>query len=1118
MVGNSAGTQLEDGEDEAAERLRPQLGEYPTERVYFDTLIMLGMAAPTASVPLSGPLSLDSIVDNPVGFGKPAIGALATYPDGTDAIGVDTSALSSQIGSAALAAYAQSWFAQGITLGQMVHSLALAPGEATRIAVVDFLSLSKAQSLESIDESEQLDNSMTHSRAISEVQNSVAQEMQSGGSMTSGWARSESSASNLSGSIGGGIAGMVGSAVGVLGFGGGGSTTQEKSKTRFGAASTSWSVGSRSVMAEMSQRVNDRTEQHATSVRNRRASAVREVSQSEHEQISTRVVANYNHMHALTVQYYEVVQIYRVMTELHEFKRVIFVPFELLDFTKPNADSVVARFRGALLLSALTSRARSLLLDQTGTIEVRSAVRVDMPLNVSLVAGTVGNSAAIAVAPAAPSSISVNGNAAAAAQPAQPPQPVIRKIVRPGPIVEILPGDATLISLSFEDVAADRVRIEQDGVAAADSTFTVPPSTDQIDFATDLNLRRVQSIHVATSEGHESRGTMFARYATAGRQFSFAMPIELGTGTRMQRVVYLAGDETDRRAELLAHLQANRGYYTQAVLSNLDSASLIMLLSEVSWQGRPLADQIEPKPVGVAGNYVIVGAPVEDDAPSGLGDGTQSWAELLREREIIFNQKDKRIIPIPTGGVFAEAVLGRSNSAEKLDMTRFWNWQDSPIPMQPPEISPIAAGSRGRQETLMPGQLGAPIVSLMTPSGLPDPAGLSAVLGAIASANMFRDHSGLAGTQAAAQAASAGTLTAATEAGRIASDNYRIATQQATEMGKAAADMWKVSKSKGDTSSGGPCSAGISGDGARVNLGRDLDRRGVPTASADAAGNNSGSGVSAISPEFQSSGNGGTAAPISRELIYSDEVATPGSPDQLHRTADGLAPSTLASMPASLDSINPVLGFQESFYKMQLEDDLKAPQINLSLNGALFIPMRLHANYKDFKKAGYSAWTNSAKAIYINYEAFANVYNEQIAASATPPVAASAVRAFAILIARHEIDHVSQFIANGSFPADFGKMVEFEQAAYGADVTWLSLPGTKAYIENTLAATVYDSLLESSEDSVTAFDDLRGKFQTVFTDDEARRELMVVYDKLPKAIGTNAKYKTRHMYKATRAP
>ena len=39
-------------------------------------------------------------------------------------------------------------------------------------------------------------------------------------------------------------------------------------------------------------------------------------------------------------------------------------------------------------------------------------------------------------------------------------------------------------------------------------------------------------------------------------------------------------------------------------------------------------------------------------------------------------------VAVATGGIFGETVLGQAVSAEKIDLTRFWKWQDSPIPMQ----------------------------------------------------------------------------------------------------------------------------------------------------------------------------------------------------------------------------------------------------------------------------------------------------------------------------------------------------------------------------------------------------------------------------------------------------
>ena len=259
---------------------------------------------------------------------------------------------------------------------------------------------------------------------------------------------------------------------GVLGFSVGGSETNQNAETNPRASSTSWSVGSKSVLAEMSQRVNDRTEQHATSVRNRRASSVREVSESEHEDVSTRIVANYNHMHALSIQYYEVVQVYRVSVQLNKFERAIFLPFQLIDFSAANAMELVTRFRGQLLSAALTARVFDLLQDDRGRVEVRSAIRVDSPLNVASfakadVAATVRTAARIAPLPVSPA-----GQAVETPLPVAP-QPPRFTVVRPGPIAEVIPGDVSLVSASFEGVGIERVSIDQPGVPAADSTFFV---------------------------------------------------------------------------------------------------------------------------------------------------------------------------------------------------------------------------------------------------------------------------------------------------------------------------------------------------------------------------------------------------------------------------------------------------------------------------------------------------------------------------------------------------------------------------------------------------------------------------------------------------------------------
>jgi len=220
----------------------------------------------------------------------------------------------------ALLTFNQSWFAQGVTLGQLLHSMSLAPGESTRIAVIDWSRRSRAGETEVISETDDLTNDTSQNRAISEVTNAVATEAQSGFShaKTNSTSRQEGTSSSAT--------------------------------TDASADSYTSSFGRRDVSSSMMQNVNDRTHQHAHSSRSRRASVVKEVSQSEHEGVSTRVIANYNHMHALA-----------------KADRVIFIPIKLLDFT---ADDMIRRFRGALSRAAISYEIRE-ALDNLDVVEIR---------------------------------------------------------------------------------------------------------------------------------------------------------------------------------------------------------------------------------------------------------------------------------------------------------------------------------------------------------------------------------------------------------------------------------------------------------------------------------------------------------------------------------------------------------------------------------------------------------------------------------------------------------------------------------------------------------------------------------------------------------------------------
>lgn len=467
--------------------------------------------------------------------------------------------------------------------------------------------------------------------------------------------------------------------------------------------------------------------------------------------------------------------------------------------------------------------------------------------------------------------------------------------------------------------------------------------------------------------------------------------------------------------------------------------------------------------------------------------------------------------------MFAEAVLGRSNSAEKLDITRFWNWQDSPIPLAPTEIAPISAGSRAQGENLTPGQLGAPVLNITNPTTLPDPAGVGAAFTALAQSQLFRDMSGLAGTQTAAQAASANTLNAATAAGQIASQNFKIATDQATAMGQAAADLWKVHKTgKSGGSGGGNSGSNVSTDGAKVNLGRDLDERGVSGAGQGGGGQKKPIKITQQRSEFQGAGGGGAPPPPpsvvgSRELAFADDVVA-------------VSGSLIGAVADALGVGGPVRAFGAKLETAVLDAlmigviERDAASLGINLGSAKLLPMDSHANSREFKEI-YGAWTNSAGEVFINLDGMRQ-------AMATDDVdALKEARATAIFIVQHEEEHIQQFTAGGGRPATFQQMAGHEFKAYGDDLAFLAKPSVKNHFVN---------VLKMDPNNVGVFDDgsgqqtgtgllgsIRAEIESNLAflqqhkddaDDAALKKLMIDSDFLPASLQGNDAYTMEDLY------
>jgi hypothetical protein len=115
------------------------------------------------------------------------------------------------------------------------------------------------------------------------------------------------------------------------------------------------------------------------------------------------------------------------------------------------------------------------------------------------------------------------------------------------------------------------------------------------------------------------------------------------------------------------YFKENLFYYNMAVLRSLDNTQIAMLLAgydiKIGEELVPMAQLVEISPLRYFGNYLAFKMAVQD--------GDSSWADWLKNHGIDLATSTDDLVPIPTGGTFAEAVLSRSNSAEKVDITRF---------------------------------------------------------------------------------------------------------------------------------------------------------------------------------------------------------------------------------------------------------------------------------------------------------------------------------------------------------------------------------------------------------------------------------------------------------------
>lgn len=212
----------------------------------------------------------------------------------------------------------QNWSFQGLGLGDLVYSLPLAPGEQQEVVVEEQTTTLVVRETESVYGSEISQASAATDSSTQATFQSAFHQAAQGGSTYNTF--SETGAMT----VGGGLLGIFGGPSGSLG------------ETVSTGSTHNWMDGLQNYASSASQSVQTYAEQQSSAQRRATRTAMRMASASEATSVTTKTITNHNKLHALTMQYFEVLRLFDVTTAYDDVSLVCMVPLDIVWFLPPG--------------------------------------------------------------------------------------------------------------------------------------------------------------------------------------------------------------------------------------------------------------------------------------------------------------------------------------------------------------------------------------------------------------------------------------------------------------------------------------------------------------------------------------------------------------------------------------------------------------------------------------------------------------------------------------------------------------------------------------------------------------------------------------------------------------
>ena len=501
----------------------------------------------------------------------------------------------------------------------------------------------------------------------------------------------------------------------------------------------SYSYGNRNLEGESLQDIHDRVRQASSSVRSLNSTVIVQGSQAESSSLQTRRVANHNHCHALTIQYYEVLRQYRMTTRFSGRRQAVLIPFTPFAFTSRSWE-IALRFRTVL---------EQTLLDRSLSKCFEALIRLNLSPSVyEIPKPSVGTGTPKLAIVEVEEAVTVAGDK------------------EPG------------VSSGIKVVNGDKFTMNAGGLLAVDSGTThgsggFGPGGDGQTAATGGNFPFIAPGLLTWSliykigltdkwrQGPTKIGTTINVTADRDGEIIFNVNSMTGRFRVVTDTVWTVNlkypshevaptphdqskddSEDDDKdpffrktddelcsARLLRHLQDNQGYYNSAVWMLMDSVERRLYLEVALATRLDILAGMDDRPLAISGNYVAF-----------QYSGPLTQFKNSRADDPIVPFED--IVTLPTRGLFAEAQMGHCNSCEKRDVTRNSDWTEM-IAETPPEIGGITPGPKGTAPSIAQGQFPSNVIQITQPQAAPDPTALANALGVIGTPDIFRDMAGL---------------------------------------------------------------------------------------------------------------------------------------------------------------------------------------------------------------------------------------------------------------------------------------------------------------------------------------------------------------------------------------